>query len=695
MLANKISCPSIQVVVNCIIQKHTGILNFKNKLTTIINIIMRFLLIAILAIFGFTSCQNTTSHQVVSPDGKITLTFNVDEGIPSYQVSYNDNSVVEKSALGMVFQHADTLSNNLTIVSVETSTKDETWEQPWGQSQFVRDNHNELVAHLQQENGRKFDLIFRVFNDGVGFRYVIPEQEQLSEFVIMDELTEFVMADNHEAWWIGAYQDNRYEYLTQKSAINDLDTVHTPLTMEASNGLHISIHEANLTQYAAMSLAANGNNVLECDLAPWSNGEKVYTKAPMQTPWRTIQISDDAGGLITSNLIINLNEPNKLEDLSWVKPTKYLGIWWAMHIGKYTFWIDEKHGASTKHSLEHIDYCKKLGIDHLLIEGWNIGWTPAWYENLLHVFSFTESTPDFDFKTVTDYARDNDVNIIGYHETGSNIDNYLNQIDDGMGMYADAGMNSIKIGQVGSRLMLKEWHYGQYGVDYYDKVLKKAAENKLSVNFHEPVKQTGRHRTYPHWMAAEGGRGQEYNAWSEGNPPEHTTIIPFTRLLGGPMDFTPGVFSIEPTRVHTTLAKQLALYLTIYSPIQMLCDLPENYDGHPAFKFLQDVPVDWYESKVVNAKIGDYLTMARKDKFSDDWYLGSITDEEERSFTIDLDFLDEEKAYEAQIYADGEDTEYDVNPETYTITSVEVKKGDQLTLKLAKGGGQAIRFKVN
>jgi len=648
-----------------------------------------FALIACLLLF---SCKSENNLKIKSPDGNLELAFILEKGKPYYTVSYQKDTILHKSTLGMILLDNDTLSNNLSIISSVQSTFDETWEQPWGASRMVRDHHNEMTINLEQSNGRRLDIIFRLFNDGLGFRYKIPEQEGLDEFIIMDELTEFALAGNHKAWWIGSYQDNRYEYLYQTSLLDDLDTVHTPLTMVAENGLHISIHEANLTEYSAMSLAAEGNHTLECDLAPWSDGKKVKTAAGMQTPWRTIQISPDAGGLVTSNLILNLNEPNAMDDLSWVKPTKYLGIWWAMHIGKNTFWEGPLHGANTENAMKHIDYCTQLGIDHLLIEGWNTGWTVAWYENLLHEFSFTESTPDFDFKKVTDYAREKGVHIIGYHETGSNIDNYLRQIDDGMQMYADAGMHSVKIGQVGSRLMLKEWHYGQYGVDYYDKVLAKAAEYKLSVNFHEPIKQTGRHRTFPHWMAAEGARGQEYNAWSEGNPPDHTTILPFTRLLGGPMDFTPGVFSIKPTRVHTTLAKQLALYVTIYSPIQMLCDLPENYLGHPAFKFLQDVPVNWEETRVINAKIGDYYTLARKDRDSEDWYLGSITDEEAREFIITLDFLDPEKEYEAQIYADAEDSEYDVNPETYSITTLQVKKGDELSLVLAKGGGQAIRF---
>ncbi|MBN1953167.1 MAG: glycoside hydrolase family 97 protein, partial [Bacteroidales bacterium] len=611
-----------------------------------------------------------------------------------YSVSFHGKPVVGKSLLGLELENGDVLSDDLILSSEKENSVDESWEQPWGAQRLVKNQYNEYRVDLEEKSNkqRKISIVFRVFNDGIGFRYEIPAQENLKAFTIMDELTEFVMDENHEAWWIPAYQDNRYEYLFTKSKINELDTVHTPFTMEASDGVHLSIHEAALTGYAGMTLAALGNNKLKCDLAPWSDGTKVKTEAPMKSPWRTIQIADDAAGLITSNLILNLNEPSKVEDISWVKPMKYLGIWWGMHIGKYSFWEGPDHGASTKNSIRYIDYCNQLGIDHLLIEGWNKGWTMAWYENLLHEFSFTQSTDDFDFKKVTDYAREKGVNIVGYHETGSNIDNYMAQIEDGMKMYAGAGIHSIKIGQVGSRMMLKEWHYGQYGVEYYQRVMDSCQKYQLAVNFHEPVKPTGKQRTYPHLMAGEGARGQEYNAWSEGNPPEHTVIIPFTRLLGGPMDFTPGIFSIKPTRVHTTLAKQLALYLTIYSPIQMLADLPENYVGNPAFKFMQDVPVNWETTKVINAKIGDYYTVVRKDRETEDWFLGSITDEDAREFIIKLDFLEEGIKYRAEIYADAVDAEYDKNPEAYEITSQEVDKNSELTIKLAKGGGQAIRF---
>ncbi len=654
----------------------------------------RILLALCVGIASVSCVPRLSSYQVKSPDGNLVVTVELMDGKPYYSAAYKGEIIIRTSALGLVLQDADTLTDDLQVSSVDTSSFSETWEQPWGEERWVENQYRESVFNLAERGGykRMIQIIFRVFNDGLGFRYRVPGQPNLGQFTIMDELTEFAMAEDLTAWWIPAYRDNRYEYLYTRSLLSEMDTVHTPLTMEATNGIHISINEASLVDYAAMTVASLGGNKLKCDLAPWSDGTKVKTSAPMQSPWRTVQVAQDAGGLILSRLVLNLNEPNKLKDISWVKPTKYLGIWWGMHINKYTFWESPIHGATTERSMKYIDYCRKFGIDHLLIEGWNTGWTPQWYENLLHVFNFTQCTRDFDFRKVTGYARENNVNIIGYHETGSNIDNYLAQIDAGMQMYRDAGLHSIKIGQVGSRMMLKEWHYGQYAVNYYHFVLRKAADYQLAVVFHEPFKPTGLQRTYPHYLAAEGARGQEYNAWSEGNPPEHEVILPFTRLLGGPMDFTPGIFSIRSTRCHTTLAKQLALYLTIYSPIQMLADLPENYDGHPALKFLQDVPVNWEATRVINAKIGDYFTVARKDIDSDDWYLGSITDENAREFTINLDFLDDGTKYRAEIYADATDAEYDVNPEACVISQQGVDKSRQLTIRLAKGGGQAIRF---
>jgi len=631
---------------------------------------------------------------ISSPNGEIQANFWIENGKPFYEVSFKNKPILVKSALGFVLSDNDTLSNNLILVNHSDSAIDETWEQPWGQQKFIRNYCNESTFNLTEASGskRSFTITFRVFNDGVGFRYSFPNQTNLTTFTIMDELTSFNFNDVAQAWWIPAYKDNRYEYLFKKSPISELDTVHTPLTLELPNGQFASIHEAALVNYASMTLASDKKSGLKCDLTPWRNGTKVNVTSPFNTPWRTIILGHNAGELITSTLMLNLNEPCKLKDLSYIKPHKYLGIWWGMHIGKYSFWEGPIHGATTARSKEYIDYCNKLGIDHLLIEGWNKGWTPQWYENKMHVFSFTESTSDFNFKEVANYAKAKGVDLIGYHETGSNIENYLPQIDAGMKMYQEGGLHAIKIGQVGSRLNMKEWHHGQFGVNYYQYVLDKAAQYKLAVNFHEPIKPTGLCRTYPNLLAGEGGRGMEYDAWSEGNPPEHTVIIPFTRLLAGPMDFTPGIFAIKGTRVHTTLAKQLALYLTIYSPIQMLADLPENYLGNPAFKFLQDVPVNWDTTVVLNAQIGDFLTIVRKDINSNDWFLGSITNQEQREFDLPLTFLSNGKRYSAEIYADGKDACFDSNPESVQISKMEVTNKTILKIKLAKGGGQAIRF---
>jgi alpha-glucosidase len=585
------------------------------------------------------------------------------------------------------------------VLHSEQTSFDDTWEQVWGERHTIRNHYNQLSVTLQEksEAKRQLEIQFRAYDDGFAFRYLYPKQSKDS-IIIMDELTSFNLANDGDAWWIPAYKTNRYEHLFTKSAVSALDTVHTPLTIKSNNGLYLSLHEADLKDFASYTVAHKNGTHFEVDLMPWSNGDKVRTDGTFQTPWRTIQIGEKPGDLIESYLILNLNEPNKLEDTSWIETYKYLGVWWGMHISKYTFWEGPKHGASTKISKAYIDACKTLGVHHLLIEGWNKGWTPAWYENKMHVFSFTESTSDFDLKEVTDYAKENDVKIIGYHETGSNIINYRKQIDAGMTLYQDMGINDVKIGQVGDMLNMKEWHGSQFGVQYYREVLKKAAQYKLTVNFHEPIKDTGERRTYPNMMAREGARGQEYNAWSDGNPPNHTVILPFTRMLAGPMDFTPGVIDVLETkgfnnrRVHTTAAKQLALYVVFYSPIQMLADLPENYMGKPEFQFLADVPTDWEDTKVLNAEIGEYITTVRKDLKSDDWYLGSITNENARDLEIDLSFLGE-GTFEAQIYADAEGTDLENNPTKVSITKKDITATDKMTLKLPSGGGTAIRFK--
>lgn len=639
------------------------------------------------------------SLEIASPDGKNIVQFILKEGEPMYKVMRSGEDVIDPSRMGFTFKGEQKSLGRLELIAADTSGTDETWRQVWGEKQLIRNHFNQLSVELREADKpqRKLKIEFRAFNDGIAFRYLYPQQGE-ADLVIMDELTEFNMATDGQAWWIPAFQPDRYEYLTTKSAVSSLDTVHTPLTIQTDKGLYLSIHEARLVDFASITLLQTEGTRLKTYLVPWADGDRVKTDGSFTSPWRTLQIAEDPGDLITSYLILNLNDENVLPDVSWIHPHKYLGIWWGMHIGKFTFWESPTHGASTRNAIRYIDYCAQLGIDHLLIEGWNKGWTPDWYKNKMHMFSFTEPAEGFDLKVVTDYARQKGVNIIGYHETGSNLTSYRAQIDSGMALYQSVGMHAIKIGQVGSRLNMKEWHHGQFGVNYYREVLKKAAQYQLAVNFHEPIKDTGERRTYPHMMSREGARGQEYNAWSEGNPPSHTATIPFTRLLAGPMDYTPGIFDVgisqgyEGRDVHSTVAKELSLYVVLYSPIQMLADLPENYVGKPAFKFLQDVPVDWEDTRVLNAAIGEYVTIARKDRHSSDWYLGSLTNEEPRTFNVALTFLDENKTYEAQIYADAEGITWKNNADKVVISSQAVSSNDTLQLKLAPGGGTAIRF---
>jgi alpha-glucosidase len=543
------------------------------------------------------------------------------------------------------------------------------------------------------------NIIFRLYDYGIGFRYEIPEQKNLKEFAIMDEETEFKLAGNHTAWWISAYRDNRYEYLYTKSSVNEMDTVHTPVTMKTDDSLYLTIHEAALVDYASMVICSDKKNGLKCDLVPWADGVKVYTKAPMKTPWRTIQIADKPGDLITSYLILNLNEPNKLGDVSYIKPGKYVGIWWGMHIGLNTWSSGPKHGATTANAIKYIDFAAKYGFSGVLIEGWNQSWDGDWVQNG-SIFNFTKPYPDFDIKKVTQYAASKGVKIIGHHETGADVENYGKQMDDAYKYYKSLGIDIVKSGYVGSRMNKKEWHHGQFGVNFYHKALLEAAKYQIMLVVHEPIKPTGERRTYPNMMSREGARGTEYDAWSSdgGNPPNHTTILPFTRLLGGPMDFTPGVFDImikekPDNRANTTLAKQLAYYVVIYSPFQMACDLPENYENNPQpFQFIRDVPTDWEDTKVLNAEIGEYVTIVRKDRNSNDWYLGSITDEKSRNLLIDLNFLEKGKKYKAQIYADGASANWRNNPYQISISEIDVTSETKLKITLAAGGGQAIRF---
>ncbi len=673
----------------------------------------KFFTLVFLLLF-FSPCKQNANESinVSSPDSEITVTFLLNEGVPYYQVSRSGKDVIKVSKLGFAFKEAAPLEQNLTLAGSRKSSFDETWIQPWGEVKEIRNHYNELLVQLEEttEAPRKMNLIFRVYNYGIGFRYELPEQDNLKSVQITDEKTEFNLAGDHKAWWIKAYQWNRYEFLYQSSPVSEMDTVHTPLTMETEDGLFISIHEAALTDYSSMTLARTKETDLECDLVPWSDGTKVKTEVPFVTPWRTIQIAETAGDLITSYLILNLNEPNKLGDVSWVKPAKYVGIWWGMHLGTYTWASGEKHGATTENAKRYIDFAAKHGIPGVLIEGWNIGWDGDWLKNA-DLFNFTTPYDDFDMDVVSAYAASKGVKIIGHHETSTGIANYERQVDDAFRYYKKHGINTIKTGYVGHGQEIVpvgdttgalEWHHGQYMVRHYRKIVEKAAQYKIMLDVHEPIKGTGIRRTYPNMMTREGARGQEYNAWGKegGNPPEHTTILPFTRLLSGPFDITPGVFDLtfeeanKPNnRVKTTLAKQLAHYVVIYSPLHMAADLVENYENQPAFQFIEDVPTDWQDTKVLHAQIGDFVTIVRKDRNSNDWYLGSVTDEDPRTLEASLSFLDADQKYVAEIYADKPNTDWKTNPFTIDISEVLVDRNTVLEIKLAPGGGQAIRFR--
>jgi alpha-glucosidase len=654
-----------------------------------------------LTVVGNAQAQKSKSYELASPGGINKIKFELVNNAPKYAVSHGKTEVITPSDMGFLLKNNEDFSSNFEVTGVKNSTFDETWEQVWGEKKNIRNHYNQLVVQLQQKdkNKRKLEIQFRAFDDGIAFRYVYPKQETKDSIFIMDEKTTFNLKEDGKAWWIPANRENRDEYLFKDAPVSTLDTVLTPLTIESKSGLKLSFHEANLKDFASMTLVNTTGTQLKSDLVPWSDGVKVRVKDTFTSSWRTLQIGENSGDLITSYLILNLNDPNKLGNTSYFKPYKYFGIWWGMHIGKYSFWESPIQGATTKHAEEYIDFTAKEGFHHLLIEGWNKGWTPAWYENRMHMFSFTKSADNFDLEKVVEYGNKKGVALIGYHETGSNLINYLKEVDDAFALYKKLGMHSVKIGHVGSKLNMKENHFGQFGVNYFRYILEKAAQYDLAVLYHESIKDTGERRTFPNMVSREAARGQEYNAWSEGNPPNHLTIIPFTRLLSGPMDFTPGIFDVEVKqgypgkRVHGTTAQQLALYVTIYAPIQMMADLPENYEGKPALQFLKDVPTDWEDTKVLEGKIGEYITTVRKDRNSADWFLGTITNEKARDVEVSLSFLDKNATYEAQIYADAEGTDETHNPSAVAISKKTVKASDVLKLHLGGAGGAAIRFK--
>ncbi len=643
--------------------------------------------------------QKSEVYTIASPDGTIEVNFKIENGKPFYSVNKKAKPVILSSSLGFEFLNQKPFKEKFSIKKTQKNTFDETWEQPWGEKRFIRNHYNELSVELVDADNRTLILVFRAFNDGVGFRYQIPQQEKMDSIIIMDELTQFNFASEHMAWWIPVHADNSYyESIYRNTSLGKIDTANTPITIETNNGLYLAIHEANLTDYASMTLKkVSPTQFISC-LIPWSTGVKVYAKAPMVTPWRIIIIGEKPGDLVASTLMLNLNEPCAIKDLSWVKPSKYIGIWWGMHIGKYTWSQGPNHGATTENTIKYIDFAARHGFDGVLVEGWNYGWDGNWYENG-NTFSFTKPYPDFDIEKLASYAASKNVQLIGHHETGGAVSNYERQMEEAFALCQKLGIHYVKTGYVNKFLDGKEWHDSQFGVRHYRKVIETAARYQVNIDCHEPIKPTGLSRTYPNLMSQEGARGQEYDAWSPdgGNPPSHTTILPFTRMLAGPFDFTPGTFNFNnpanpKSRVQTTRAKQLALYVIIYSPLQMASDLPENYEGQTGFDFIKIVPCDWDETKVIDAKIGEFVVMARKDRNSDDWYLGAITNEHARQLKINLNFLDKNATYKATIYSDGPEADYVKNPNDIKVEEKNVTSTDQLNLNLATSGGTAIRF---
>ena len=650
--------------------------------------------------------------RVTSPDTRNAVQVGIHEGGLYYLVQRDGKTLLTPSRLGFVFRGQPPLRDSLSIADSSRSTFDETWTQPWGEVRRVRNHYNELKISVQETTAprRQFVLAVRAFNDGVAFRYEFPSQASLSEFEIMDELTEFALADNARAWSIPSNRPrlDRSEQLYSSQPISTLDSVQTPITMETRDGkTFMVLHEANLVDYARMNIKGPRmeNRTLRVDLAPYADGVKVRGRTPFNTPWRTIQIADRAGDLAPSVLGLNLNPPSVIANTDWIKPMKYVGIWWGMHINTMTWNSGPKHGATTANTKRYIDFAAANGLGGVLVEGWNIGWDGDWIQNR-NAFSFTQPYPDYDLPELARYAQSKGVKLIVHNETSGGIQNYERQIDSAFSLYERLGLDAIKSGYVTDLTSEGHSHWSQFMVNHYRHVIAKAAQHHIMLDAHEPIHDTGERRTYPNMMSREGARGQEYNAWSGegGNPPEHETILFFTRMLTGPMDFTPGIFDIlrtktgparsnEESRVRTTLAKQLALYVVLYSPLQMAADLPENYEGQPAFQWIKDVAVDWDTTRVIDGKIGDYVIVARKQKDSPQWFLGAITDEEARTFDVPLTFLDAGKSYVADIYADGAGADWLTNPTPVRITHRTVTRATRLRIALAKGGGQAIRIR--
>lgn len=653
---------------------------------------MKKIVVLLSGILVLAACgSHSTSEPVAtSPDGRIKVSVQTEGGQLSYSISQDSESLIVPSKLGFELMGGNILGDNTEILSVTHSSHKETWETVWGESRLIEDNHNSMIVHTAH-----LDVEFRVFNDGVGFRYIFPDD--LGEFRIREELTEYRFARaDHKIWWMPR-SEPYYEAYGKHTAFDEIDCAYTPVTITGADGRFYSIHEAALLDFAKVNLVGSDASTLKTSLTKWSDGTGVYVTDTRTTPWRTIIITDRAGGLIESHLMLNLNEPCKIEDTSWCKPGKYIGIWWELHKYMRTWYYGPQHGATTERTKEYIDFAAAHNIQAVLVEGWNKGWDGNWMKNSTG-FSFTEAYPDYDFDEVMKYAASKGVQMIIHNETAANTEHYFSQIDEAYALYQKYGMHYIKTGNVNLLMDGKEEHDGQYGVNRLHEIVEKAAQYQINVDEHEPCIPTGLCRTWPNLMTGEAIRGQEHDAWEAdgGNKPEHQTVCPFIRGLAGPMDYTFGTFDFSnpntPTsRVKTTISKQLAQYVVIYSPLQMASDLYEAYEGVKAFDFISDVPTDWEQTKVLDAVIGDYVVTARQERGGSDWYLGAITDENARTLDVPLSFLGKGK-WMAQIYEDTPQTSYETSPETYQYREVEVSAKDVLSLRLATSGGCAIRF---
>ncbi|MCL1033777.1 glycoside hydrolase family 97 protein [Elizabethkingia anophelis] len=676
-----------------------------------------------------------------SPDKNLILKFSLNEkGEAYYELKYKNKYVVKNSKLGFLISSQTPFAEGFKITNTQLSSSDTSWNPVLGEQKTIRDNHNEMLVSLQQtKTGYQLNIRFRLFNDGLGFRYEFPVQKDLRHFRIDEELTEFNLARNDKSFWIPAdYDTNEFQITTSRiSEISSLIdkardeplaakapsknlAVQTPLMLKSDNGLYINIHEAALVDYPAMHLNVDDKNYkLSTHLTPNKNGEKAYMQTQMKTPWRTIVVSDDARNILASKLILNLNDPNKIEDTSWIKPIKYVGVWWEYFTGGGSTWAysdnqdivigqtdythlkpNQHHGANTQHVKEYIDFAAENGFDAVLVEGWNEGWEDNWAYGKEKIYSFTKAYPDFNVEELQAYAKTRGIKIIMHHETTSSAVDYERQLDDAFSFMNKHGYTAVKTGYVGPIIPRSEYHDGQWMVNHYNFVAQKAAQYKIMVNSHEAVRPTGISRTYPNWIAQESARGTEFESFN-GNRPDHTTILPFTRLMGGPMDYTPGIFQgnlslygKNKARLSTTLVKQLALYVTLYSPLQMAADLPENYKKHlDAFQFIKDIAIDWDNTYILEAEPGDYITIARKAKNKNEWFVGGITDENERTATINFNFLPKGKSFEAIIYEDGENADWKNSIVDYKINKQKVNSATILKKRLAPSGGIAISIK--